>query len=192
MNVDKNHLRLNLLQKLVGGAERVVVRCHKHAPLQVDHCIWNLSFYSFVNARAGHVRGIIRRTQHAARRAVPVAFDQLKVVNDFALVPDVVPGGDYVNVEFKKLFRQRWSNSKTSGGILPIRDDQIDLVIANNPRQPIFNNIPPWSPEDIANEEYSHELCRNLMVPRMRWDSPWTSVQRRSHVWEKLADTDLR
>jgi hypothetical protein len=89
---------------------------------------------------------------------MPVTLNHLKVVNDLTLVPDVVAGRDHVDVQVKKIFGQRWSDPKTRGGILPIGDDEIDRVIANNARQSVLDDIPPRPTENVTNKENSHDV----------------------------------
>ena len=49
-----------------------------------------------------------------------VSFNHLEVVDDLALVPDMVAGGNYVDVEFEQLFSERRCNSKPGRRIFPI------------------------------------------------------------------------
>src|SRR2546427_1137102 len=94
MHIDKNDLGLDFFQELVGNSKGIVIRRHEDAPLEIDDCIGNVSLSSLVNSPARHVRRIICRTQDSARHAVLIAIGHLEVINDFALVPNVIAGGD--------------------------------------------------------------------------------------------------
>ena len=94
VEVDEDYFGVDLLQELIGDAEGIVVRGHEHAPLQVDHGVGNFMLVALIQTPARHIRWIVCGTQHAALRAVAVALGHLKKVNDLALVPDVVAGGD--------------------------------------------------------------------------------------------------
>ncbi len=85
-----------------------------------------------------------------------VAFDHLEVVDDFALVPDVVAGGDYVDVEFEQFFRECRSDPEAGRGIFAVGDDQIDGAIAHNLRQLFLDDVPSGPSENVANEENTH------------------------------------
>jgi hypothetical protein len=143
------------LQELVGGTKWVVIRGHEHAILQIDP---RKELSPDASQRRSACPRIVRRTQHPPSWPMPVALDHLKVVDDFALVPDVVPRGNHVDVEFEQLLGQRRSDPEASSRVLAIRDDQVDGVIADNPGQPILDNVASRSPEDVANEENSHEI----------------------------------
>ena len=57
---------------------------------------------------------------------VAIALDHLKVVEDLSLVPDVIAGGDDVDIQFKKFLGESGSNAEASGGIFAVGDDEID------------------------------------------------------------------
>src|SRR5258708_1274497 len=111
---------------------------------------------TLIHAPAGHVRGIVRGTKHAALRPVPIAFGHLKEVDDLALVPNVIAGGNDVNVQLKQLFSQRGRDAETGSGVLAIRNDKIDGLIADNAGQSVLDDVPSGPPEDIADEENPH------------------------------------
>ena len=136
----------------------IVVRGHEHTSLQVDHSVGNFSFKSLIHARPRHVRRIIRRSQHAPCRSVPVALNHLKVIDDFALIPDVIAGCDHVDVQLEEFFRQRRSNAEASRRIFAVRNDQIDGVIADDSGQPVFDDISSRASENVADKKNSHAI----------------------------------
>src|SRR3981081_332743 len=145
-----------LLQKLSGDAERMVVRSHEHPPLQVDHSVRDFSFLTLIQPPSRHVRRIIRGTKHAPRRTISVPLNHLEVVEDLALVPNVIAGSDDVNIEFEQLFGQRRRNAETRGRILSIRNDDINRLVADNSRQPILDDQPSRPSKNVADKENPH------------------------------------
>src|SRR5713101_5521697 len=101
MHIDKNDLGLDFFQELVGNSKGIVIRRHEDAPLEIDDCIGNVSLSSLVNSPARHVRRIVCRAKDSASHAVLFAISHLEVINDFALVPDVIAGGDYINAQLE-------------------------------------------------------------------------------------------
>jgi hypothetical protein len=87
---------------------------------------------------------------------VPIALDHLKVVDDLAFVPDVISSCNHVDVEFEKFLSQRRSNAEARRRVLSIRDDELNGVIADNPGQPVFDNIPSRPPKNVADKKNSH------------------------------------
>jgi hypothetical protein len=133
VEIHKDYFCFNLLQQLVGGAEWIVVRRHEHATLQVDHGVRDLSLLTLIEAPAGHIRGIVGGAQDAARGAMAVAFDHLKVIDDFAsLVPYMITGGDDIDIQFEELFGERGSDSETGSGVLAVGDDQVNELVAHD------------------------------------------------------------
>jgi len=111
---------------------------------------------TFIHAPAGHIRGVVCGTQHAALRAVTVAFDHLKVIENFALIPDMVAGGDDIDIQLEQFLGQRWSNSETGGRVLSVGDDEIDGVVANDAGKPIVDDGSSRPSENVADEENAH------------------------------------
>ena len=163
MNVDQDHLGLNIFQKLISRSERIVIRGHEDPPLQVHHSVGNLSFAALIHAPAGHVGRIIRGTQDPARRTVPISFNHLEIVHNLALVPDVIAGRNHVDIQFEQLLGECGSNAEPSRRVFTVGDDQIDRVIADNTGKAVFDDRSPGTPEDVANEKNSHR------VAKLRW-----------------------
>ena len=61
-----------------------------------------VAFNAFVPTPAGKFGWVIRRTQQAARRAVRIAIGHLEIVDDLALVPNVIARGKHVDAEFEE------------------------------------------------------------------------------------------
>ncbi len=85
-----------------------------------------------------------------------VAVGALKVVDDFPLVPDVVAGGDDIDAQVEKFFRQRWRDTETAGGVLSIADDEINGVLLHQSGQAVLDDVAPGPAENVAYEENFH------------------------------------
>jgi hypothetical protein len=84
---------------------------------------------------------------------VRITIRHLKVFNDFAFIPDVIPGRHYVDAEIEKLFRQRRRDAEASRGILAVGNDQIGSVLLAQFRQAVLYDGPPGAPENVAYEK---------------------------------------
>src|SRR5271165_5219819 len=106
MEIHEDDFGLDLLQKLVGNAKGIIIRSHEHASLQIYHGVRNLVLVTLIDAPPWHISRIICRTEQSPVRAVAVALDHLKIIQNLALVPDVVAGGNDVDVELKQFLRE--------------------------------------------------------------------------------------
>ena len=86
-----------------------------------------------------------------------VAVGDLEIVDDFALVPDVIAGGDYIDAQFEQFFGERRSDAEAAGRIFAVGDHEIDGVIFHEPRQAVLDDVSPGTAENVANEENSHK-----------------------------------
>src|SRR5271169_3983981 len=97
MQIDYDDLDGDLLQQFVNDAERIVIVSHEHAALNVDHSVVDAAAgASLIPAEAWATGRIICRPQNTPRQRGFIAIGRVHVVDDFALVPDVVAGGDDV------------------------------------------------------------------------------------------------
>src|SRR5690348_7301159 len=158
MNVHKDDLGFDLLQQFVSFAERVVIRGHEYAPLQVDNSVGHVVLASFVNSVPWQAGRIVCRPQQPACRTVRVAICRREVINDFALVPDVIAGGHHINSELEKIFGQRWSDAEARGGVFAVRQHEVNAVFTDQALQPFADDVPPRPPKDVANEENFHAV----------------------------------
>src|SRR5262249_26256707 len=112
--------------------------------------------------------GIVGGSQHTSRWPVAVAFDGLKIVDDFALVPDVIASGDDVNVQLEQFFGEGRCDAESGGRILAVGHDQVDFAFSYDSRQEVFDDRSSRPSEDVADEENSHENKGSIsMVPRV-------------------------
>src|ERR1700683_4297081 len=138
----------------------------------MDHGIGNFALPALIEAPAGHIGGIVGRSQHAARGAVSIAFHHLKIIDDLALVPDVVAGSDYIDIQLEEFFGERGRYAEAGGGVFAVGDDEIDEVIAHDSRQAIFHNDSSGPSKDVTNKENAHSWAStsdpNTRKPVMR------------------------
>src|SRR5581483_3424820 len=157
MHVDEDDLSLNCAEEPIGNAEGIVVVGHEHAPLDVQNGVWHAGArFSFVEATSRHAGWIVGGADQAAGRAVGVAVGRLEVVDNLALVPDVVAGRDDLNAHFKKFFSKGGSDTETGGSVFAIGYDQIDAVLLHQPRQALADDGASRPSKDVADEENAH------------------------------------
>jgi len=112
--------------------ERIVDVSHEHASLHVDHGVGNASSRcAFKDADAGCAFWIIRRAQYSSRRTVGFVRGSVEVVNDLALVPNVIARSEHVDAEIEELFCQLRSHAKATCRIFDIGDGEIYFVFGN-------------------------------------------------------------
>jgi len=70
-----------------------------------------------------------RRPQDAARQRRLISVGGVQVIDDLALVPDVVAGGDDVDAEFEQLFGNLRSDAEAAGGVLAVGDGEFNAVL---------------------------------------------------------------
>jgi len=156
VKINKDNLRLDLLQQPIGITIGIVSRSHKHASLKIDDRIGNAILLPLVNAPPRQARRKISRPQQPSRRTMRVAVRHLKVFNNLALVPDVIAGSHHIDAQIEKLFRQRGRNPKSRRGIFAVGNDEISRMRTNKFRQTFFHNRPPGTPKNVANKKNSH------------------------------------
>ena len=183
MQVDKNHFGLDFFQQLIGHAEGIVVRGHEDASLKINHGVGNAILLAFVHAPARKIRSVIRRPQQAAGGAVRIAVGRLKVVDDLALVPDVVAGGDDINAEIEQVFRERTGDTEATGRILPVGDDEINGAVFHQARQAVFDDVASGTSENVAYEENVHDGNYVSMVTLTSRQSSVVSLQQRRRAF---------
>src|SRR4029077_2725433 len=84
--------------------------------------------------------------------------------DDLAFVPDVIPGGDDVNVQFEQFFGKRRRNAEASRRVLPIRNNQIDAALAHDLRQPVPYDRPSRPSKNVPNKKNAHKMPENSIV----------------------------
>src|SRR5215510_2110092 len=154
MNVHDNDFAGHLLQQLIGLAKRIVVGLHEDAALQVDDRILLAGFgCAFEYAHAGNAVRVVGGPQHAAGAGAGIPVGRIEVLDDLALVPDVVPGGQHVTAQIEEVFGDGRGQTKSAGSIFRIGDHQIDLVGLDQMRHMVVDDLASSAAEDVADEE---------------------------------------
>jgi hypothetical protein len=98
-----------------------------------------------------------RRTGGEIQRANETrrAFDEHQRL---ALVPGVVAERDRVGAGVDQVVVDRLGDAEAAGGVLAVGDDEVELPVAHQTRQPLQHDGAPRTPDDVANEENAHEL----------------------------------
>jgi hypothetical protein len=78
-------------------------------------------------AATRHAVGIIGRPQQSRLPR--------KDIEDFLLVPGMVSRRDHRHSEIEEFVHQIWSDAEPPGYILPITDDHVDIMLANELRK---------------------------------------------------------
>src|SRR5258705_12856887 len=149
MPVENAHARgvaPQLIEEIVDRAERIVRRRHERATDRVhDEDIFD------------HDKAATR----IARREVDGPdreWKELDVVEELALIPDVVAVRDDIRAVGVELARDVQRESRPTGGVLAIHDREIDLVLDSDLRQQRLDRISPWATHDVADKKNPHGL----------------------------------
>jgi hypothetical protein len=112
-----------LIEKTVDRAERIVRRRHERATDRVHD--------EYVLDHDPTTSGIARREIDRPDRE----WEQLDVVEELPLVPDVVPVGDDVRAVGVELARDVGGESRAARGVLTIHDREVDAPILSDLRK---------------------------------------------------------
>src|SRR5208337_2321516 len=77
----------------------------------------------------------------------------VEVVGEFALVPDMISGGEHVDAEIEKLLGDLRGEAEATGGILSVGNAEIDAVLPEQRRKLLAHNRPPWPSENISDKQ---------------------------------------
>ena len=118
MKIHQNPFGLNLLQQGIRHAERI---------LQIDDGIrLSRGQFTLVKSVPGRAGGIVGRPQHPPGTIVAILGNRLHILDDLALVPHVVAGGDYVGPLVEELIGNARGQAKPAGSILGVHHHQVD------------------------------------------------------------------
>ena len=107
-------------------------------------------------AAAGIGREVIGGS-HDARLAVQIAAEP-------ALVPGVVPERDAVDAGREDLVGQAIGDAGAVGGVLAVRDHEVELELLAQARDERLNGFATRPPEDVGDEEQPHR-ARSALRP---------------------------
>src|SRR5205809_141494 len=92
--------------------------------------------------------------------------EELDVVEELPLIPDVVPVRDDVRAVRVELARDVGGQSRAARGVLAVHDREVDLALRADLRQECRYRVPTWSPDDIPDKKDSHGLTRRRALTR--------------------------
>ena len=128
VEVEEDDLGGDLAEEIVGFAEGVVAGGHEDAALEVhDGVGLAVGELSLVDAEAGGADGVVGGAEDAAAADVRVGGDG-HVLEDLALVPDVIASGDDVSAEIEELFRDGGGDAEAASGVFSVDDEEVDGV----------------------------------------------------------------
>ncbi len=156
VQVEEDDLGGDLAEELVGLTEGVVAGGHEDAALQVhDGVALAGGELALVDAEARGADGIVGGAQDAAAANVGVGGDG-HVLEDLALVPDVIAGGDDVGAEVEELFRDGGGDAEASGGVLSVDDEEVDGIGFKDVGKVFADDVAAGGAKDIADKENVH------------------------------------
>ena len=82
-----------------------------------------------------------------------IAVGRVHVVDDLALIPDVVAGGDDIDAEFEQFFGDLRRDAEAAGGVLTVGDGEVNRVLLLQFGQPFMHDGAARTPEDVTDEE---------------------------------------
>src|ERR1017187_3775851 len=150
MDIHENYFGFDILKQLINNAKWIIVRSHEHSALQINHGIIDFALLPFIDAPARHSCGIIGGTQQPPRRTMLVAVGRFEVLHDLPLIPNVISSGDDVNAKLEEILGQRRSDAESGSGVFSVGNDEINGVLAHQPRQTIFDDCPSWPSENVT------------------------------------------
>lgn len=168
VDVEQDDLRGQLADQLVGLAEGVVAGGHEDASLKVeDGVLLARGKLALVDAEAWCADGIVGGAKDAAAALVRVGGDG-HVLEDLALVPDVVSGGDDMSAEIEDLFGERRGNAEAARGVFAIDDKKVDGMSFEQVREVLAYDVAAGRAEDVADEEDIHSKILHAAIREER------------------------
>ncbi len=144
------------IEQIVRLTERVVAGAHEDAALQVqDGIALPCGELALIDAEARGAHGVVGRPQHPAATLVGICWNG-HVVEDFALVPDVVAGGDDMGPEVEEFFGDRWRDAEAARSVFAVDDKEVDGMGFQQMGQMLVDDVAAGGAKDVANEEDVH------------------------------------
>src|SRR5438552_7532553 len=136
------------------GAERVVDVRHERPPHEVDHG----EPAEPLDAAPRYPRRIVHGSQQGS-----IA---LEIRDDLGLVPNVVAGRDDVDTAVENLLRGLDGDASSRGGVLAIRDDDVEPQFVSQSGYQRFDRMPARLPHDVADKQHTHYRASPLRPSR--------------------------
>ena len=84
-----------------------------------------------------------------------IAIGGVHVIDDLALVPDVIAGSDDVDAELEQLLGDLRRNAEAAGGVFTVRDGEVDRVLLLELRQALMDDGAAGTAEYVSYKKYS-------------------------------------
>ena len=166
VDVHHNNLCLNAGQQRVHGVKWVVGGVHEDAALQVDHRVCHAALGgSFVNSMAGQSRLQVCGPQHAAASLIAFGGRGIHIVDQLALVPDVVAGGQNIRSQIEEILGDLRRQAKAAGGVFRIDDGQLYLMRLAQMADVLTHDPASRAAEDVADEKYAQGNSYSSQFP---------------------------
>ena len=138
-------------QRLLDGLEGIVQGIHEQPAHGVDdHHLASVFGIENAGADAGGAFGIVHRPEKPG-----VAVD---VIDDLALVPDVVAAGDNVGAGGIERLADLVGDAEAMGRVFTVDDDEIKLQAASKIGQVFVDHPPPRLSHHVAANQYFHVM----------------------------------
>jgi hypothetical protein len=93
----------------------------------------------------------------------------VEVVNDLALIPDMVAGRKNVNAYLEQVLGQRRGDAEAGGCVLSVGEHEINGVLFYENRQAILDDSSSRSAKNVTNKKNAHvKFTESSMVTRGR------------------------
>jgi hypothetical protein len=86
------------------------------------------------------------------------------VLEDFFAIPAVVATCDYVDPIRQQVVGDFGGDAEAGSGIFAIGDDEVDLAVRDEVREPIADDLATGRADDVTNEEYAHSWMKRVQL----------------------------
>ncbi len=124
---------------------------------------------ALIDAVAGKAGLKVGRAQHAAGAFVTAGGDGVEIVDQVALVPHVVAGGEHVGAHVEDLLGELRGQAEASGGIFGVDDGEVDRVRLADVADVLADDFASRAAEDVADKEDVQKqlLASSIMSDRL-------------------------
>ena len=77
----------------------------------------------------------------------------------------MVSAGQHLNPILEQALSEARRNPKSRGGVLPVRNHQVNLALLDQVSQPVMDDLPPRRPHNVPYEKNAHEVSYQSSVP---------------------------
>ena len=124
-----------------------------------------------------HLRAATGCTGREVRRAHHSALG-LGELQELPVPPDVVAGRQHVHSRAQEVFRHARSDPQSTGGVLPVRDGELNLIAAQKLGEALPDGSPAGPAEDVADEQQIQAVALFSSGPIWRIRRPASPVSR--------------